>query len=599
MAGISFGGLASGLDTNGIVQQLIALESRPITLLSQQRSVLQGRVSAFKDLNTRLSALENAAFDLTKISNIISRKATSSKQDTLVATANSDATPGSFQVEVLRLATSTKVKTGTGAGQGNTLGGIADATDFTGETYDQINTNHRLREDLAEGTFFVNGQQVLVANTDTLGNILSKISTATGGAVTGSLVTDPAKGGLVLQLSSGSAISVTNGTSNFLAAFNLDTASYAAGTLTSTDAVNAVRAELKLDGSAGDTNLALGVTSGTLVINGTNIDYNTATDSINSIVARINESAAGVRATFSNIGGARVTLTSKNNGPLAVSISDSGSLAAALGLTAADSQTIGQSAQLRVDGGAIQSFNKNTGITAAGLDGVLLDLRDDDPGNPVSITIEASASVASDKIKNFVDQFNAVVKRIDELTAYNAETRERGILLSDSSISNVKNRLYEMVFGRVGGLSGTNSQGALTELGFNTGAIGSNVGTTIQLQLDSIKLQQALEADPNRVAQLLGATDTTTGEKGVMEKLKDYLDGLSNSTGIFNQRSKVLETQIDTIGDRIDVLNKRLAVKQKLLESQFTNLELTLSRLQSQQTSLNRLFSLTSSQSQF
>ncbi|PKL74599.1 MAG: hypothetical protein CVV27_19655, partial [Candidatus Melainabacteria bacterium HGW-Melainabacteria-1] len=48
---ISFGGLASGLDTNGIINQLIAIESRPLTLLSAQRSTLLGRMDAYKDLN--------------------------------------------------------------------------------------------------------------------------------------------------------------------------------------------------------------------------------------------------------------------------------------------------------------------------------------------------------------------------------------------------------------------------------------------------------------------------------------------------------------------------------------------------------------------
>lgn len=595
MAGISFGGLASGLDTNSIVQQLISLESRPITLLTNQQTVLQNRVAAFKDLNTRLSALENAAFELTKVSNIISPKATSSKTDTLVATANSNATPGSYQVEVLRLATSTRVKTGTGAGQGNTLGGVADATDFSAETFDQINTNHRLREDLTQGTFFVNGQQVLVASTDTLSSILNNISTATGGTVTGSLVTDPAKGGQVLQLSSASQIAVANGTSNFLSVFNLDTASYGAGVLASADAVNAVRADLKLDGSAGATNLAQTIGSGTLSINGVTIDYNAASDTLNDVIRRINDSQSGVRASFNNIGGGSVNLVNKTNGSLAIAISDTGNLAAALGLTATDAQTVGQSAQIRVDGGAIQSFNKNTGITAAGLDGILLDLRDKAPGSPVSVTVESSAATATDKLKSFVDQFNAVTKQIQVLTDYNATTKQKGLLQADSTITNIRSHLFELVFGRVGGLHGSTSTGSLSELGLNTGAIGSNVGTTTDLQLDFSKLQTALQNDPTRVAQLMGAIDTSTGEAGIMTRLKSYVDGLSNATGVFSQRSTLLETQITSIGKRIDTLNTRLASKQKLLEAQFSNLEQVISKLQTQQSALNRLFSNSSS----
>lgn len=594
MAGISFGGLASGLDTNSIVQQLLAVESRPITLLTDQKTTLQNRASAFKDLNTRLSALENAAFELTKISNIITPKASTSDSDKLGATANANAVTGSYQVEVLRLATTTKLRTGTGAGQGNTLGGIADATDFSGESLSQLNSNHRLSDELQQGTFFVNGQQVLVTGSDTLSSILANISTATGGSVSGSLVSDPAKGGLVVQLTSASPISVANGTSNVLSLLKLDTASYSGGALTSSDAVNSAHAELKLDGSGGATNLAGTVSSGTLSINGVQIDYNVATDSLNDVIKRINDSQAGVRATFVNTNGGQVSLINKSSGALAIAISDTGSLAAALGLQASDAQSLGQSAQLRIDGGAIQSFNKNAGITAAGLDGVLLDLRDPNPGNPYTVTVDGSAATATDKLKAFVDQFNNVTSTIDQLTAYNADTKAKGILQSDASITGLRSHLLDLVFGRIGGLHGSNAQGSLAELGISTGAIGSNPGTTIQLQLDSGKLASALEKDPTRVAQLLGATNTTTGEAGVMTRLKSYVDGLSNSTGVFKQRSDVIKSQIDGLDNRIDTLTKRLTTKQKLLEAQFTNLETILSKLQAQQSSLANLFNKSS-----
>lgn len=595
MAGITFGGLASGLDSNTIIQQLLSVESRPITLLTNQKTTLQNRVSAFKDLNTRLSALENAAFDLTKISSVITPKASSSNADKLVATANSNATVGSYQVDVLRLATATKVKTGTGSGQGNALGGIANANNFASEDLTTLNSNHRLNDDLQQGTFFVNGQQVLVSGADTLNSILANISSATGGAVTGSLVTDASKGGLVLQLNSASPISVANGTSNFLSVFKLDTSSYSAGALTSSDAVNSIRADLKLDGSQGASNLAQTVGSGTLSINGVTIDYDASADNLNDIIRRINDSQAGVRATFSSAGGGRVTLNNKSSGSLAIAVNDTGNLAAALGLKASDSQSLGQSAQVRVDGGAVQSFNKNTGITAAGLDGVLLDLRDSDPGNSISITIDSNASPATDKLQAFVDQFNNVVTAIDKLTAYNISTKEKGILQADSSITTIRSRLMDLVFGRIGGLHGSSSLGSLSELGISTGALGSNVGTTTQLQLDSSKLQTALAQDPTRVAQLLGATATLTGEKGAMEKLKAYVDGLSSATGVFNQRSNILKTQIDGLDGRIDILNKRLTTKQTQLQQQFTNLEQIISKLQGQQTDLNRLFSNSSS----
>lgn len=591
MPNISFGGLASGLDSQALIQQLLSIESRPITLLNQKRGTLQSQGAAYKDLNTRFSALETAAFDLSKISSLVAREAKSSKPDNLLATANANASPGSYQVSVIRLATASRLQTSNGTGQGNSLGGIADKTTFSGQSINAINTNNKLSEDVSSGTFFVNGQSISVNLSDKLDDVLANISSATAGAVTGQLVEDAAKGGLVLELSSTSPISLSNGTSNFLSAFKLDTATYSASKLSSSDAVNSVQTNLKLDGSEGGVNLAQTVGSGSLTINGKAINYDSTKDNINDLVKRINDAEAGVRASFSTAGGGRLNLVASANGPLAIQVSDSGTLADALGLRSASSSSLGQSAQIQIDGGAVQSFNKNTGIQAAGLEGVLLDLKNADTLNPVTLTVNADSSGAIEKVQKFVDQFNSVVGRIDELTAYNASTGQKGLFLSDFSVKAAKQRLFEQLFSRVSGLDGANGSGSLAELGLSTGALGATPGTTSKLVFDSSKLQAALNNDPNRVAQLLGAQENAAGTNvGVITRVKDYLDNLSSSTGVFAQKQKTTTSQIENIDNRIDTLNQRLSRKEKLYQAQFTGLEKAISRMQAQQNSMSALF---------
>lgn len=590
MSSISFGGLVSGLDTDSIIQQLISIESRPLALLSQQRSVYESQIEAYKDLNTRISALENKAFALTQMNNLLGKKASSSRSEALVATASREAQTGSYQVEVLQLATASRLQTGTGIGQGNTSGGLADiSTDFSGHTLAQINAANRLKQDVTSGTFFVNGQSITVSSADTLNDIFADIQAATGVSV--SLVQDPTKGGQILSFSSASPVLLSSGTSNFLQAFKLDSAVWSAGTLNSSDAINGIQTDLKLDGSEGATNLAQAVGSGVLTVNGVNISYNAANDSLDDILQRINQSQAGVTATFSSLGSGQVILSSKGTGPQALMLSDSGNLAAALGLSAADAQTVGQAAQLRINGGAVQSFTKNTGLQAAGLTGVTLDLREANPGNPFTVTVSADTSTAVSQVQGFIDQFNNVIKRINELTAYNKETQERGILIADFSVNNIKDRLYQMVFSTVSGLTEGKSTGTLSELGITTGAIGSSVGTTTELQLDSTKLIAALENTPNRVAQLFGADTPSGTSPGIMSQFKSYLDSLSNVTGTFIQRQKVVNSQIATIDNRIESINNRLASKQKRLEQQFAAMEKILAQMQTQQNSLNNLIS--------
>ena len=60
------GGLASGMDTNSIIEQLVTLESQPITDLTTKQSNLNVRIAALADLASKLKALNDAAADLGK-----------------------------------------------------------------------------------------------------------------------------------------------------------------------------------------------------------------------------------------------------------------------------------------------------------------------------------------------------------------------------------------------------------------------------------------------------------------------------------------------------------------------------------------------------
>jgi flagellar hook-associated protein 2 len=55
------GGLASGLDTNTIIDQLMAIERQPLVRLQQRELVEQARQNALRDVQTRLQNLKTAA----------------------------------------------------------------------------------------------------------------------------------------------------------------------------------------------------------------------------------------------------------------------------------------------------------------------------------------------------------------------------------------------------------------------------------------------------------------------------------------------------------------------------------------------------------
>src|SRR6476659_5078361 len=103
MATSSISGLASGLDTAGIIDQLMQLEAVSQNRLKLQQSTQKTVLSALQSLNTDVSLLGSKADTLAQTTTWQTMKATSSSAD-VSATVGTTATAGSFSVTVDRLA---------------------------------------------------------------------------------------------------------------------------------------------------------------------------------------------------------------------------------------------------------------------------------------------------------------------------------------------------------------------------------------------------------------------------------------------------------------------------------------------------------------
>jgi flagellar hook-associated protein 2 len=103
-AGISFGGLASGLDTKAIIAALLAVERRPITQLESRNKGFQTQKTLIGELETKLSALKTKADALRKATSLIDYQASVDTERFFTATAGTGATPGSYSIQVTSLA---------------------------------------------------------------------------------------------------------------------------------------------------------------------------------------------------------------------------------------------------------------------------------------------------------------------------------------------------------------------------------------------------------------------------------------------------------------------------------------------------------------
>lgn len=207
MSTISLSGLATGMDTQNVIDQLMTAEMEPLYRYEEEKSVINEKKEAWRDVNSRISSLENKLGDLKMSSTFDSNKAVSSNEDVLTASASSDASEGIYDISINSIAKTHR------------LGSV-----FQVSSEDNLLTDELGIAD-ASGDISINGTAVTVENDDTLNSLMGKINNADT-AATASIV----DGHLVLE-------SNETGTDN---------------EITLTDNANSVLNELGLDGDLTD-----------------------------------------------------------------------------------------------------------------------------------------------------------------------------------------------------------------------------------------------------------------------------------------------------------------------------------------------------------
>src|SRR5579885_3287490 len=101
---VTVGGLATGLDTNQIISQLVAAASAPVTLLQNQLAAVQATQSSIGTLAGDLSALGTAARTLSTTSGVLVQQAASSDESVVTAAAGAGAQNGAVTLNVIQLA---------------------------------------------------------------------------------------------------------------------------------------------------------------------------------------------------------------------------------------------------------------------------------------------------------------------------------------------------------------------------------------------------------------------------------------------------------------------------------------------------------------
>jgi flagellar hook-associated protein 2 len=181
MATITSLGIGSGLDINSIVSQLVALERRPLQQIQSDNSRLQTKVSAFGQMKSLFSSLQDASNKLNATS-LWTQAAAVSSDDTAVATVGgSSAAPGNYAVSVSQLAANQTV---------SSTATLSAATDLVGAG--TLSLQLGSWDDppaLFSPKTGSTSLDIQITDTDTLQTLRDKINNS-GAGVTASLITD-------------------------------------------------------------------------------------------------------------------------------------------------------------------------------------------------------------------------------------------------------------------------------------------------------------------------------------------------------------------------------------------------------------------------
>lgn len=162
MSGLSVSGLATGLDWGSIIDKLMAIEQRPITNLNNRKQDYQTQKDAWRDINTRLANLESKLSTL-KLSSIYDSYTTTSSDDSVAtATATTDATTGSYDLNISTLAKAQRI-----------------ASDLQTDSTSALGLS---------GTIQINGQSVTIDSTYSLTDIQNAINNTTNVGVKVSII---------------------------------------------------------------------------------------------------------------------------------------------------------------------------------------------------------------------------------------------------------------------------------------------------------------------------------------------------------------------------------------------------------------------------
>lgn len=192
---------------------------------------------------------------------------------------------------------------------------------------------------------------------------------------------------------------------------------------------------------------------------------------------------------------------------------------------------------------------------------------------PSTLTIGYDKEGLQEKIENFVDNYNNLIKELDAQTKYGeSDLEEDGALAGDSLIRSIKSGLATIIGDNVS----TSALGGLFSLGVELNEDGELEISSTDFGLGSgeDRLETALEDSFDDIATLF-----TDENEGIAARLASYLEQYTSSDGLISLREKTAKEDREEVYDDRETLELRMVSFEQTLRDRYLNLDQTVAQL--------------------
>jgi len=509
MPDIQLTGISTGIDTSAIVQQLMAVESRRLNSYEADLAEEEEVRNALNTLETNLETLQSAVEALSDASRLRAYETTSSDEDILTAEASDKAFEGNHTVVIDQLANSERWVHSSGmeypedyVGAGtfiysynNEESVITTTADTTLEDLVGLINNEANNPGVTASLLHYNDAYHLVLSGNDAGSDYqisinssntevwqsqSPFTSGNNDAALDTLLTDLDQ--FSGTLAGGESITIS-------------------GTLHDGTAVNetfAITENSKLSHLIGEINDAFVDTATAKLVNGDIV----LTDHTSGV------SQMSLSLAYNGSGGTTFDL------PTISQSTTGGSTSASLaGFTEADfiETQSAQDSRIKVDGypaGADEWITRSSNTIDDAISGVTLHLHDT---GTIQVGLTRDIESLEEKLGKMVDAYNSVVTFIEKKTGYDEETETAGLLMTNSTVRDIKNNLRMPLIER--------TDGFLIDIDafLMPGQIGLELDRNGVLELDTGVFDEAVAENYMGVLALIGANKTGSSDSNAIE----------------------------------------------------------------------------------